>query len=156
MIYGFVLVVHVFVCLVLIGVVLLQGGRGGLSEVMGGAAAQSLFGSSATTVLTRATTFCAGIFVITCLSLAYLSTARGRSVIEQAPVDLPSVLPGAPAGLPLPVPSASPAQGSRDHAASESSPTAAGSTQPSPSAASSSSTSQPAQSGETSNGHPSP
>ena len=100
MLYGFVLVVHVLVCLVLIGVVLLQGGRGGLSEAMGGAAAQSLFGSGAATVLTRATTFCAGLFVITCLSLAYLSTTRGHSVMDQVPMTLPEALPAG--SLPLP------------------------------------------------------
>jgi len=93
MIYGFVLIIHVFVSLILISVILLQGGRGGLSEALGGTAVQSLFGGGATTVLTRITAFCAGIFVITCLSLAYLSTVRGRSVIEQVPLTLPEALP---------------------------------------------------------------
>jgi len=91
--YALVLLVHVIVCLFLIAVILVQGGRGGLSEAMGGAAAQSLFGGGVTTVLTRVTTVCAGLFVITCLSLAYLSTQRGRSVIEQIPMSAPGVLP---------------------------------------------------------------
>ena len=98
MVYGFVLVVHLLVCFVLIGVILLQGGRGGLSEALGGAAAQSLFGGGAKTVLTKATAVCAGLFVITCLSLAYLSTMRGRSVIEQVPLLNPGGLPIPPAG----------------------------------------------------------
>ena len=89
MIYGLVLVIHIFVSLVLIGVILLQGGRGGLSEALGGAAAQSLFGGGAATVLTRLTAFCAALFVVTCLSLAYLSTVKGRSVIEQVPLVTP-------------------------------------------------------------------
>ena len=89
MIYGLVLVIHIFVSLVLIGVILLQGGRGGLSEALGGAAAQSLFGGGAATVLTRLTAFCASLFVVTCLSLAYLSTVKGRSVIEQVPLVTP-------------------------------------------------------------------
>ena len=98
--YGLVLVIHILVSLVLIGVILLQGGRGGLSEALGGAAAQSLFGGGAATVLTRITAFCAGAFVVTCLSLAYLSTVKGRSVVEQIPVVNPNVL--------LPLPSAQP------------------------------------------------
>ena len=116
MLYGLVLTVHLIVCLVLIGVILLQGGRGGLSEIMGGAAAQSLFGGGAATVLTKATGYCAGIFVVTCLTLAYLSTGTGRSVIDQIP-ELPAplaapVVPAAPASesaapAPAPTPAAS-------------------------------------------------
>lgn len=102
MIYGLVLVIHVMVSLVLIAVILLQGGRGGLSEALGGAAAQSLFGGGAKTVLTRITAFCAGIFVVTCLSLAYLSTVRGRSVIEQMPFITPETSPAVPSALPIP------------------------------------------------------
>lgn len=86
MLYGLVVAVHILMSLVLIGVVLLQGGRGGLSDALGGAAAQSLFGGGASTVMTKITAFCAGLFVVTSLSLAYLSTVRGRSVVEQFPV----------------------------------------------------------------------
>ena len=87
-----VLSIHVLVALFLIAVILLQGGRGGLGEALGGAAAQSLFGGAANTVMTRLTTVCAALFMITCLSLAMLSTARGRSVIERLPA-LPTQLP---------------------------------------------------------------
>ena len=99
-VYGLVLVLHILVSLFLVGVVLLQGGRGGLGEALGGAAAQSLFGGSANIVMARLTAVVAGIFMATCLSLAALSTARGRSVIDQVPVDLEQ-LPGplAPGGL---------------------------------------------------------
>ena len=93
MLYGFVVVVHILMSLVLIAVVLLQGGRGGLSDALGGAAAQSLFGGGASTVMTKITAFCAGLFVVTSLSLAYLSTARGRSILEQIPMTAPGVLP---------------------------------------------------------------
>ena len=94
MLYGLVMVLHILMCLVLIGIVLLQGGRGGLSDALGGAAAQSLFGGAATTVLTKITASCAALFMITSLSLAYLSTARGRSVVEQIPLITPETLPG--------------------------------------------------------------
>jgi len=106
-IYGLVLVVHLLLCFVLIGVTRRRGGRGGLSEALGGAAAQSLFGGGTKTVLTKATAVCAGLFVVTCLSLAYLSTMRGRSVIEQVPLLDPGALPiplaGPSAGAPPPV-----------------------------------------------------
>ena len=102
MVYGFVLLIHILVCFVLIAVILLQGGRGGLSEALGGAAAQSLFGGSATSVLTKVTGACAVGFVVTCLSLAYLSTVRGRSIMERfnalAPENAPFVPPTIPTG----------------------------------------------------------
>ena len=113
MIYGLVLIVHVLVALFLIAVVLLQGGRGGLGEALGGAAAQSLFGGGANVVMTRLTAVVGGIFMITCLSLAALSTARGRSVIDQLPVSpeqLPIALPQ-PAELPTPQPT----EGTEEH-----------------------------------------
>lgn len=102
--YGLVLVLHVLVALFLIAVILLQGGRGGLGEALGGAAAQSLFGGGANTVMTRITAVCAALFMATCLSLALLSTARGRSVIDRFPTGtteaplplLPEPAPSAP------------------------------------------------------------
>ena len=109
--YVLILVVHVIVALFLIAVVLLQGGRGGLGEAMGGAAAQSLFGGGANTVMTRITAVAATMFMLTCLSLAALSTQRGRSVIDRLPMDgsfplsgpMPA-LPGAPEPFPTPQP----------------------------------------------------
>lgn len=101
--YGLILLVHILVSFVLIGVILLQGGRGGLSEALGGAAAaQSLFGGGAKTVLTKATAVCAGLFVVTCLSLAYLSTVQGRSVLEQIPMAAPEAIPLLPGVTPPP------------------------------------------------------
>ena len=91
--YTLILIVHVIVSLVLILVILLQSGRGGMAEAMGGAAAQSLFGGGVSNVLTRATAGCAIVFTVTCLSLAYLSTVRGRSLLEQIPMASPGQLP---------------------------------------------------------------
>ena len=74
-----------------------------MGEALGGAAAQSLFGGGANTVMTRVTAICAGLFMVTCLSLAMLSTARGRSVIEQLPAavnQLPLTLPPASSAPP--------------------------------------------------------
>ena len=73
---------------------------------MGGASAQSLFGGGAHTVMTKITGVVGGLFMVTCLSLAALSTVQGRSVVEQLPAvtspELP--LPGIPAEMPATTP----------------------------------------------------
>lgn len=81
------LIVHVFVSIVLISVILLQAGRGGgLSEAFSGiSSTKTIFGTSATTFLTRATSACAIVFIITCLSLAGLSLKGSRSIVLSAP-----------------------------------------------------------------------
>lgn len=115
MLYGFVLVVHILVAFFLVGVILIQGGRGGLGEALGGAAAQSLFGGGANTVMTKITAVFAALFMVTCLSLAALSTRGSGSVIDRLPAsveELPAALP-APAVPPAPsgpAPSVPPAQ----------------------------------------------
>ena len=96
MLYVLVLVVHVIVSLVLMAVILVQGGRGGMAETLAGGTAQSLFGGRTSNVLTRMTAGCAVVFMVTCLSLAYLSVLRGRSVMEQMPMLDPSALPISP------------------------------------------------------------
>ena len=103
MIYVLVLSIHVILSLFLIGVILLQGGRGGLGEALGGAAAQSLFGGGANTVMTRITAVSAGLFMVTCLSLAALSTDQGKSVMEQVPTSLPEALPPLSNTVPQPL-----------------------------------------------------
>lgn len=98
MVYGLVLVVHILVAFFLVGVILLQGGRGGLGETIGGVGSQSLFGGAANTVMTKVTSVVAGLFMVSCLFLAKLSTERGRSVIERVPLlpDATAPLPGMP------------------------------------------------------------
>jgi len=96
MAYGLILVIHIFVAFFLIVVILLQGGRGGLGETMGGAAAQSLFGGGANTVMTKLTAVIASLFMVTCLSLAILSTKQNTSVVDRLPASvnqLPMALP---------------------------------------------------------------
>ena len=100
--YALVLVLHVLVALFLIIVILLQGGRGGLGEALGGAAAQSLFGGGANTVMTKLTAVVAGLFMVTCLSLAILSSRQSTSVIDRIPASS-NELP-----LPFPTPGLAP------------------------------------------------
>lgn len=81
MLQTFIDIVHVFVCLVLIGVVLLQQGKGGgMGAAFGGATTQVFGGRGAGNILTRATAICAAIFMITSVSLAYLSSSGDRAL----------------------------------------------------------------------------
>ena len=106
MTYGLILIVHILVALFLIAVILLQGGRGGLGETMGGAAAQSLFGGGANTVMTKLTAVVASLFMVTCLSLAILSTKQNTSVVDRLPASVNQL----PAALPPPTEPGHPAE----------------------------------------------
>ena len=92
----FVIVLHVIVCLFLIGVVLLQQGRSAdLAGAFGGQGSQTAFGPrAAANVLTRLTTWSAIIFMITSITLTILyqrSTTGSKSVLEKsAPVSAPA------------------------------------------------------------------
>lgn len=85
--YGFLLIIHVIVSIFLIAVILLQAGRGGgLADSFGGSQMQNMFGTKSTTVLTRLTTICASMFIVTCLSLAVISTHRSKSLVDKASI----------------------------------------------------------------------
>src|SRR5277367_1534897 len=70
-------VLHIIVCAFLIIVVLLQSGQSGdVAAAFGGMGSQTAFGTrTAATVLTKATTWAAIIFMMTSIML-YISTAR--------------------------------------------------------------------------------
>jgi preprotein translocase subunit SecG len=76
--YPLITVIHVFVCLFLIAVVLLQSGKSGdIAAAFGGMGSQTAFGPrGAATVLTKATTWCAIIFMVTSITLSVLGTRR--------------------------------------------------------------------------------
>ena len=90
MLYGLVIAIHVLVSLVLIAVILLQAGRGGgLSDTFGGSSTQTLFGTKTSVFLTRATAASAIIYILTCLTLAVMTSHRGRSLVSQSSVKQP-------------------------------------------------------------------
>jgi preprotein translocase subunit SecG len=96
--FYFVMVLHVIVCLFLIGVVLVQQGRSAdLAGAFGGQGSQTAFGPrAAANVLTRLTTWAAIIFMITSLSLTVLY-ARGNhshSVLDGQPTSSAPAKPG--------------------------------------------------------------
>lgn len=72
------IVIHIIVCIALIMIVLLQTGKGAdMGAAFGGGASNTLFGSTgASTFLGKATTAAAIIFMITSLTLAYMSGHR--------------------------------------------------------------------------------
>ena len=83
---------HVIICIFLIIVVLLQSGKAAdLAGAFGGMGSQTVFGPRGTaTVLSKATTIAASLFMITSLALAIIANHRGAvtsngSVIQTRP-----------------------------------------------------------------------
>ncbi|MDI3253570.1 MAG: preprotein translocase subunit SecG [Bacillota bacterium] len=81
-----VLAIHVLVCIFLVIVILLQQGKSAdLAGAFGGQGSQTAFGPrGAANVLTRITTWCAVIFMLTSIGLTILMQKRtgGHSVLE--------------------------------------------------------------------------
>jgi preprotein translocase subunit SecG len=111
LVYYFVLTLHVIACLFLIGVVLLQQGKGqDLASAFGGGGSQAAFGPrGSATVLSRATAILAGLFMVTSLSLSVLRF-REASILDKVPAPVTSPMPGASASpaSAAPAPSAPP------------------------------------------------
>ena len=110
MLHAVLMVVHFFAAAAIVGLVLIQKGKGADAGAgFGAGASGTVFGArGAGTALSRATAILAGVFMITSLSLTYLSShtkAVPTSILERAPVNAP-----APAGTPAPV--SAPAAGS--------------------------------------------
>ncbi|HIC91521.1 MAG TPA: preprotein translocase subunit SecG [Syntrophaceae bacterium] len=76
------LIIHIFICIGLILIVLLQSGKGASMGAAFGGASQTLFGSAGPgTFLGKLTTVVAVIFMLTSLYLAYISTHRVESTV---------------------------------------------------------------------------
>ncbi len=110
--YYLLIVLHLLVCIALVGVVLMQSGKGGgLAGGAFGGSAQTVFGGrGATDFLTRATMVLGGVFFLSSLVLALMSSgfsSAPRSLMQQearrasagAPAQAPARgVPQAPAG----------------------------------------------------------
>ena len=88
--YALVMTIHIIVCIFLIIVVLLQSGKAAdLAGAFGGMGSQTAFGPrGSATLLSKATTVSAVLFMITSLSLSILATRNaglGTSVLDAAP-----------------------------------------------------------------------
>jgi preprotein translocase subunit SecG len=109
-----VIVVHIIAALVIIGLVLLQHGKGAdMGASFGGGSAGSLFGATGSAnFLSRTTAVVATIFFLTSLGMAFIATHKPRTgggVMEG--VTLPSG-PAVPVPVAPPSPSAIPGQAS--------------------------------------------
>ena len=95
---GIVIVVQVVTALIIIGLVLLQHGKGAdMGAAFGSGASGSLFGASGSSnFLSRSTGIAAGVFFVATLALSFLGSrpiaAGGAGVMDQIPVT-----PAAPA-----------------------------------------------------------
>ena len=117
-----ILVIHVLAALALVGLVLLQQGKGAdVGAAFGSGASGSLFGASGSAnFLSRTTAILAVVFFVTSLGLTYFSsqkTTDSKGVLTQPVQDksLPAQIPsGAPSAPAKPGPAADPGSKSGD------------------------------------------
>jgi preprotein translocase subunit SecG len=109
MLYYLIVTLYVLVCLFLIGVILLQQGKGGdIANAFGGGSSQAVFGArSGATLLTRATTVLAALFIVGALALSIFGARGPGSVVGgidgPAPTPAPTNATPAPAAnTPMP------------------------------------------------------
>lgn len=98
--FSLILAVHILVALGIIGLVLLQHGKGAdMGAAFGGGSSGSLFGATGSAnFLSRTTAVLAVVFFITSLVLAYISANKPKSAggvmenaVQSAPVSTPVV-----------------------------------------------------------------
>ena len=93
-------IIHIFVSLFLIVIVLLQHGKGASMGAAFGGSSQTVFGTEGPLpLLNKITTWAAIVFMLTSISLAYMSTRVGDGSVmkEVAPIAEPQSTP-----IPLP------------------------------------------------------
>jgi preprotein translocase subunit SecG len=99
----FVTVLHVFTCILLVLVVLIQSGKGAEISASFGGSSQTVFGSSGgSTFFSRFTAIAATIFFITSMTLTLMGSDHGKGLFSAADT--------APAHTSAPAQNAAPAQ----------------------------------------------
>ena len=96
--YNLVLVVHILVGISVIGLVLIQHGKGAdMGAAFGSGASGSLFGASGSAnFLSRTTAVLAAMFFATSLTLSYMASNRprtGGSVMDKVKLEAPTSQP---------------------------------------------------------------
>jgi preprotein translocase subunit SecG len=77
---GFIIFLHVLISICLVVTILMQSGRGGgLTETF--SSAENVFGAKTNVMMTRITTGLAVFFLITALSLAFMSAQKSKSLM---------------------------------------------------------------------------
>jgi preprotein translocase subunit SecG len=109
--YTALVVVHIIACFGIVGIVLLQAGKGAdIGSAFGGAGTQAVFGSMGTpTILGKITAGVALIFVITSFTLALLGGERGSSVVREPAPPPATTAPATPSPAPTTPSPAAPA-----------------------------------------------
>ena len=128
MLYYLIAGIYVLVCLSLIGSILLQQGKGGdIASAFGGGGSQAAFGARAgATLLTRATSILAALFVVLSLVLTTWGQRGPGSVVGGV------AAPAPPPAAALPVPTPAPATTTPAPAAPEAAPAQPATTTPPP------------------------
>lgn len=88
MLYTLIVIVHVFICFLMIGAILLQSGKGAEIGAAFGGSSQTVFGSRGpANFLSKFTVVVAAVFMVTSLSLAILAKQRNvaSTVIDMQP-----------------------------------------------------------------------
>lgn len=99
MLYTLIVVIHVFICFLMIGAILLQSGKGAEIGAAFGGSSQTVFGSRGpANFLSKLTVVVAAVFMVTSLTLAILAKQRNFSstVIDMQPKSEPTAPPAAP------------------------------------------------------------
>ena len=98
MLFALIVILHVLVSLIIIGLVLLQAGKGAdIGSAFGGGGSQAVFGSMGTpTILGKITTVVAILFMITSFSLAKMSSQVKSVVPATGPAPAAPAAPTAP------------------------------------------------------------
>ena len=115
-----IIVIHIIVCIALVCIVLLQTGKGASLGAAFGGATQTVFGASGGTgFFEKLTTGVAIVFMITSLSLTYISAKKGGGTImrtkaaqeektapkvPQGPSPETAPKPGSNSAIPIPSP----------------------------------------------------
>src|ERR1700692_3834103 len=97
-VYYLLTTLFVLTCLLLLLVILLQQGKGDMAAAFGGGGSQSAFGARAgATVLTKATTVLALLFMLGALTLAIMGQRGPGSIVSgSAPPPRPASAPSVP------------------------------------------------------------
>ena len=161
MLHTFLMIIHFLCAACIVGLVLLQRGKGADAGAgFGAGASGTVFGArGASTALSRATAILAAIFMVTSLSLAYVgarkSTTPANSLLDQlatpttpAGSTVPRVLGGGGATPPAP---ASPDTGSTNPAPTTPAAATPAASSPAPSSSAPSPASNPADNGKAPN-----
>ena len=98
MLYYVIVTLYVIVCALLILTILLQQGKGGdIANAFGGGSSQAVFGArSGATLLTRATSVLAALFVIGAITLTVWGQSGPGSVVGGIDAPPPVAAPAAP------------------------------------------------------------